>query len=93
MLFFLGTGFTVYPFLNLVYMVIYKLNHPFFEQFKDNNLPWPWETEPEKFKKQLMKAIKLIGTNNIVYGIPFALILFKGFGLTYKYSLEDLPSL
>ena len=90
---FFGVGFTVYPFLNLVYMAIYKLNHPFFEQFKDNSLPWPWQTEPAKFRKHLNKAIKLIATNNIVFGIPFGLLLFKGLGLTYRYSLADLPSL
>lgn len=92
-IFFLATGFIVYPFLNLVYMAIYKLNHPFFEQFKDNSLPWPWQTEPVKFRKQVIKAIKLIATNNVVYGIPFALLLFKVLGLTYKFSLAELPSL
>ena len=31
--------------------LIYSLNHPFFEQFKSNTEPWPWESDPEQYKK------------------------------------------
>lgn len=89
----IGVGYTVYPGLNLVYMWIYKLNHPFFEQFKDNDLPWPWVTEPVKFRKQVIKAIKLIAFNNLVVGAAFAWVIFFPVGLTFKYSMADLPSL
>ena len=89
----IGVGYTVYPALNFAYMGIYKLNSPFLEQFKDNDLPWPWVTEPKKFRKQVIKAIKLITFNNVVVGGAFAVVVFYVYGLTFKYSLADLPSL
>ena len=87
------TAFLVYPSLNLVYLVIYKLNHPFFEQYKDNDQPWPWVTDPVKFRRQLIKSIKQIAFNNFVVAGGFAIFVDKILGLTYKYSLADLPSL
>lgn len=84
---------TVYPFINICYMVIYKLNHPFFEQYKDNDIPWPWESEPVKFRKKLKKAIKLIGFNNLFVGGAYSIFLIYGLGTKLKYTLEDIPSL
>lgn len=69
------------------------MKHPFFEQFKDNNLPWPWEGEPEKFKVQFNKALKQVVINNLVWGPLVGAVLFDVMGLTFKYSLADLPSL
>ena len=69
------------------------MNHPFFEQFKDNDLPWPWVSEPVKFKKQVYKAIKLIALNNLIIGGLVAAFLFFVLKLEFKYSLADLPSL
>src|SRR3990167_983877 len=49
----------------LVYLCIYRAKNPFFEQFKDNDRPWPWEYDRE-FPKQLRKALILVGINNFV---------------------------
>ena len=77
--------------LNFMCMKIYKANNPFFEQFKSNDQPWPWVTEPEEFKKKLMKALKVVSLNIFVYGIPFFYAAAAYY--PFKTSASELPSL
>lgn len=72
---------TLYPFhaflfisFNLVLMCIYKLNSPFFEQYKANKDPWPWDKNKEEWDKLFWRSMKALFINVfIVY--PLALTL------------------
>ena len=75
----------------LAYMMIYKLKHPFFEQYKDNDKSWPWEYDPE-FSKKLIKAIKLVAFNNLVCSPLFALINCSTGLLDGRTKMEEIPS-
>ena len=73
--------------INLFYGIIYKLKHPYFESFKINPAPWPWES-PD-FNQTLKKVLKVALINQI-FTLPLSLILF-GLGAKYDHSLR-LPS-
>lgn len=46
--------------LNIFMWGIYKLNHPFFEQYKNTTEPWPWEANAERWKETLKRTLKVI---------------------------------
>lgn len=73
------------------YAFVYWLNHPFFEQFKDNDRPWPWQYDPE-FKPKLIKAFKLVGFNNFVCSPIFAFSLIKLGLICPSTEKADIPS-
>ena len=62
--------------IELVYYVIYNLEHPFFEQFKINDDPWPWQKDKEAWKKLFKQSVILVGINNIVFTPVVFLTLF-----------------
>lgn len=35
---------------NLALLLIYYIKHPFFERYKIESEPWPWEKDPKGFK-------------------------------------------
>jgi hypothetical protein len=35
--------------INGTLYIIYHLEHPFFEKFKTNDKPWPWQEDREKW--------------------------------------------
>ena len=35
---------------NLVMLCIYKAAHPFFEQYKSNDIDWPWNRDPKEWR-------------------------------------------
>lgn len=73
------------------YAIIYKLRLPFFEQFKDNPNPWPWEYDPN-FSKQIWRGIKLVCFNNFVIS-PLGFIFAIKVGLLdVRITAEELPS-
>ena len=43
----------------LAFVFLYWLEHPFFEQYKDNDIPWPWKVETG-FWRKIMKGSSLI---------------------------------
>jgi sterol desaturase/sphingolipid hydroxylase (fatty acid hydroxylase superfamily) len=53
-------------FINLFFYVIYKLELDYFERYKVNNMPWPWKSDPAKWRVQLRKSILLISFNALV---------------------------
>lgn len=59
-------GFFGFWLINLVFVLIYKANHPFFEQYRTTTRPWPWVENPEAWNKLLKKAIPLIIFNTLV---------------------------
>lgn len=57
----------VFSAINLVYYVIYKLEHPFFEQFKcQKDEKWPWKEDPKAWRELLSKTFKVVAFNNFV---------------------------
>ena len=78
---------------NTVFVAIYYLEIPFFEQYKVTNQPWPWKTRSRKaFFRKVGMTLKMLAFNNFVVA-PTAVALGV---LFYNYelgtTLEDLPS-
>jgi hypothetical protein len=58
---------------NLMFMLIYWLRLPFFEQYKvEKDEPWPWDKDPVGWKPFFRKTLKYFYFNNIV--INFCMI-------------------
>jgi len=72
--------------------LIYQINHPFFEKYKSNTTPWPWQTDPEGYKKQRWETFKIFFFNmTVVQAIVVSLGLYSGL-LRWSYDFDDLPS-
>jgi sterol desaturase/sphingolipid hydroxylase (fatty acid hydroxylase superfamily) len=75
---------------NLYYAVLYYFRFPFIEQFKVNNVRWPWEEDPKGWPRRLANCMKVYAVNQLViFPIVFILVtlLFK-----CDVSLSNLPS-
>ena len=86
-----GLGFIVHVGTLIIYLIIYKMNHPFLEQFKDTDRPWPWNYDPE-FRSKIIKAIKLVSLNNFVCAPMFVLINCSTGMLRGRTKMEEIPS-
>lgn len=82
----------IFSTINIFYCVIYKSNMNFFEKYKINNEPWPWESDPDNWGKLLKETLVNLFINN-VFMVPLSMI---GHFLTGKspYGLDkiNLPS-
>ena len=58
---------------NLIMMVIYKAELPFFERYKVNSNPWPWNENKDEWKSILKKSVGL-GVFNSFVSLPILLI-------------------
>lgn len=58
--------------INGYYFILYKYRFPFMEQFKINNLPWPWQEDPVGWPAYLRDTVKTAFFNQ---SIIFPLIL------------------
>jgi len=68
---------------NLFFLVCYRLKSPFIERYKVLEDPWPWESDPEAFRKFFWKTMKLYFVNMVGFG-----------GLGYaQFYLFDIPLL
>ena len=52
--------------INLVMWAIYHIEHPFFEQYKINSNPWPWQENREQWIRNLCQTLKFQGFNSTV---------------------------
>lgn len=87
---YLWTTFLMFA-LNGFFGVLYWLNHPAIEKYKDNDVPWPWETEDD-WKPKIWKAIWV---NIFNHCILTGILSFGGVymeSLSYVVTIEDLPS-
>ena len=77
---------------NSLINIIYKIKHPYFEQYKISKSPWPWETDPVGYSKEYSKiVINTIVGNTIV--LPLLLYPFLHFDLVhFQTDLESFPS-
>jgi hypothetical protein len=79
--------------LNLCLWFIYHIEHPFFEKYKINNEPWPWNDNKTKWNKVIRKTLLLVGFNVFVM-TPLSHILdyiLNNYDTRYTYDLETLP--
>ena len=72
---------------------IYKYKIPYFEQYRIDNLPWPWEEDYQQWREFLNKTLKLVAFNGLVI-LPVAYSgLYILFGdIPFSYSTETIPS-
>jgi len=72
--------------------LIYTLNHPFFEQYKVNTDPWPWQSDPVKYKKRSRKTFKRFAINmTLNQGLFLIIALYFGVA-PMSFDFDDLPS-
>lgn len=80
--------------LNFLYWGLYRAEIPFFEQYKiEKNIPWPWKTDPEGWRKLVKKALAQCIFNNIVMNflcLTFTSYLYN-WQLPWNFKVEDLP--
>jgi methylsterol monooxygenase/4-alpha-methyl-delta7-sterol-4alpha-methyl oxidase len=54
--------------------LIYHSKFEFFERYRISSDPWPWEKDPESFKKQLKRTLFTLSLNNLVLMPLFSLL-------------------
>jgi len=72
---------------------IYYIELPFFERYKINREPWPWNKDKEEWRKLIKKTLLLVGANIFIV-LPIALLtplLLNKWVVDYKFGVEDLP--
>jgi len=72
---------------------IYHLEHPFFEQFKIQAEPWPWQKDPAEWNTVLKKSLAMVAFNNI-FTLPFMIFLniyFNNYEVMMSFEIEKLP--
>jgi sterol desaturase/sphingolipid hydroxylase (fatty acid hydroxylase superfamily) len=76
--------------LNIAMWFIYHLELPFFERYKINGRPWPWNEDQEKWKLQLKKTLKMYGFN-VGIMVPFLICCDVAIGVKFRFDIESLP--
>jgi sterol desaturase/sphingolipid hydroxylase (fatty acid hydroxylase superfamily) len=72
--------------LNLGMYIVYHIQHPFFEKYKINMNPWPWNADREEWKLMLKRTLLTIVLNQFIL-LPFfayAEALITGVPLTFE---------
>lgn len=79
--------------INLVFLVVYKLNHPFFEKYKTNDDLWPWQENMEEWKRFRMRAAKILFLNiMIIFPVSLALrTKVFNWAVPFATKTEDIP--
>lgn len=77
--------------LYIFFGILYWLDHPMIEKYKDNNVPWPWKSE-ENWKPKILKAIwvNIFNHCGLTGMIGLAGVYFNQ--LSFKVTLDELPS-
>lgn len=79
--------------IELSYYVIYKLEHPFFEQYKISDDPWPWQKDKEAWRKLFWESVIRVGINNLVFTpvVLFIQLYLQGWKVHQRMDVESLP--
>jgi hypothetical protein len=67
---------------------------PFFEKYKVNNEPWPWQENRAGWLKHLRKTLFIIAINYGL-GMPFLMIvsmLSKNYEVPFPFEMDKIPS-
>lgn len=84
------TAVLVYTGMLLLYYVIYHVEHPFFEQYKINDLDWPWYSDPN-WSKKCKEALLVTLKNNFIWAPLFSgFLAYGGLGKGLC-STADIP--
>jgi sterol desaturase/sphingolipid hydroxylase (fatty acid hydroxylase superfamily) len=84
---------SIFIFSNIFFYIIYHFEWKFFEKYKVEDEPWPWQEDKNKWKLQLTKTIKLILFNHLIV-IPLLTLpsILKGKS-PVRTDYESLPDL
>jgi len=77
--------------IHTVMYLIYKAKIPFFERYKINDKPWPWESDPELWKNMLKRTLKFLAISHVII-IPGFALMETQLGLKQRFDLESFPS-
>jgi len=77
-----------YVIVNGLYFVAYNLNHPFFEQYKCTNRPWPWQVSQKRWIKLRNRLIKFFAIN-VGLMVPLYMPII---GYLYPLSMKTGPT-
>ena len=77
---------------NLILLIIYKAQLPFFEQYKANDYDWPWNTKTEEWRPFFNKVL-LVVVFNITILSPFVLCVDAWIigEVSFRFELESYP--
>lgn len=76
-----------------LFLVIYTLNHPFFEQYKANEELWPWQVNPEQHKKDMKRMLIQSCFNIWILGNVLTVMLYKLLGFVQNIDFYHLPTI
>ena len=74
-----------------VYGLFYWLEHPAIERYKDNQVPWPWISDPE-WKKKLKKSVLLLFINRGIVTGTLGYLGIRSGAAKFRVHYSDLPS-
>ena len=78
---------------NSIFIVIYYLEIPFFEQYKISNKPWPWKTSSRTaFFEKINLSAKILAFNNFVVGPISVTLAVKLYNYELGTTIEEMPS-
>ena len=78
--------------MNLVYWSFYHFEWEFIARYKCNDLPWPWQEDPEAWRSLCYKSIAVLLFNgNVMVVSAFNLADYFGLVEEHSMSIEELP--
>lgn len=93
---FTSTGPLIVLNSNLVWILIYKLEHPFFEQYKiEKDKQWPWKKDREAWMLKLRSAIANVLFNSLITNALTLGVYFWASGWHFKFMdmrTETVPT-
>jgi len=78
--------------LNLIMYFIYAAKHPFFEQYRVHDTPWPWEEDYAKWKVTLKKSVCTVFLTQVLV-LPILVYLDWLSGTKFRFDLESFPTI
>lgn len=75
---------------NFVFFFFYKHKIPFFEQFRVNDKPWPWEKNEESWLLVYKKTLKMLFFQQYIL-FPLSIFPFIYFVCKIRVNLESFP--
>jgi sterol desaturase/sphingolipid hydroxylase (fatty acid hydroxylase superfamily) len=70
---------------------IYMARHPFFEQYRDNYNPWPWDENPAEWRKLKIQSVVTLSINFFLI-LPFTLYVSTLKTPAFDFSIVNWPS-
>lgn len=75
--------------VNLIYFGLYYFNFPWLEQYRLNDMPWPWESDPDQWRNSLWKVLRVYCVNQImIFPVCFYLLTLY---FSPDLSVEKIP--